>query len=158
VKLTAIMAAVSDALADWVQTNKGELRVADDPTSPFVLLAGTSFKGLIVVLAFADATPTGGSVLASQMRELALDVYVGHPLNLYADPGAWLCRDDHPHGSKSLLTLMDELCEELFAIEFEETDTATAIAEDMGITSVSLPDGVPLRAFKQRVKWTVRVG
>jgi hypothetical protein len=158
VKIKDLIAAVAESLQTWVASNKGDLRIADDPTDPYILLAGSGFKGLVVVLSFADALPAGGSTLASQMREVALEVFVGHPIDMRADPGAWLFKDAPAHGQKALLTHMDELCDELFAIEFEEPSTATAVAEDMGMTSVSLPDGVPLRAYKQRVKWTVRVG
>jgi hypothetical protein len=159
VKLTAVMAASAQVVKAWVNTNHGEFRVADDPTDPYVLLAAGSFKSFVVVLAFAAASQTGGNVLANEMQEVVLEAFLGRAIDLRADPGAWLYKDAAAAGPKALLTLLDELRAELFGIEFaEDEDTETASAENMGVTPVSLPDGTPLRAYMQKVKWTVRVG
>lgn len=157
--LTALMAAVAGVAKTWADTAKGEFRVAEDPTDPYVLLAAGSFKSFVVVLAFADATPVGGNVLAAEMQDVVLDVFIGRAIDLRADPGAWLYKDAAGSGPKALLTLLEELRAELFGVEFEtDDDTELATAQNMGVTSVSLPDGTPLRAYRQQIKWTVRVG
>lgn len=158
-KLTAVMGVVAGVVKAWADTSKGEFRVAEDPTDPYVMLAAGSFKSFVVVLAFSDAPQTGGNVLAAEMQEVLLDVFLGRAIDLRADPGAWLYKDASGSGPKALLTLLDELRAELFAIEFsEDEDTEAASAENMGLASVALPDGTPLRAYRQKVKWTVRVG
>lgn len=158
-KLTAVMASVAQVVKSWADTNRAEFRVAEDPTDPYVLLAAGSFKSFVVVLAFAEATQAGGNVLAAEMQEIALDVFLGRSIDLRADPGAWLYKDAAGSGPKALLTLLDELRDELFSIAFSEDEaTEAAEAENMGLSSVALPDGTPLRAYRQKVKWTVRVG
>lgn len=157
--LTANVAAVAAIVKAWTDAAKGEFRVAEDPTDPYVLLASGSFKSFIVVLAFADAAPAGGNVIAAEMQDVVLDIFIGRAIDLRADPGAWLYKDAADSGPEALLTLLDEMRAEVLDIEFAtDNDTETATAQNMGVTSVSLPDGTPLRAYRQQVKWTVRVG
>ena len=158
-KLALFLAAIAQPLQEWTRANRGEFYVAKDPTDPYVMLAGARANSFVVVLSFADAPQTGGDILASEMQNAVADVFVGHPMDLRTDPGAWLFKDQaEGPGAKSLLTLMDEVREVLFEIGFQELNTEPADPQNMGMSSVSLPDGVPLRAYRQQVKWSIRVG
>lgn len=158
-KLTAGMQAVATVVGAWALENKAELRVAEDPTDPYVLLCSGGFKSFVVILNFADAAPTGGSTLAAEMQDMVLEAFIGRSIDLSVNPGAWMYKDAADGKSPALLTLMDSLREELFGIEFgTDENTELATAQNMGLSSVSLPDGTPLRAFRQQVKWTIRVG
>ena len=147
---------LSTDLGAWAREVGGEFVVADNPLQPYVLLSGGLRNTFLVILELSGSTPLNAQDHPHGFRNVRAGVYIGHPLDLRSERDAWLYRDDADR--KSLLTMLDLLCARLFTISFSNGANADdAYCHNVGLDQVTLPNGIPLRAFRQSVEWPLRI-
>jgi len=139
-----------------VETNGGKWFLAQDPTTPFVVLAASAFSGWACILSFTGAQPLGEE-LEGAMNAAECELWIGRPLDLNADPGAWL-KGATGADAKALLARLDLMQQKALTIAFlgEQADRNN-YSRFLGSEAVMMPvTGVPLRAWKFRVAWDMR--
>lgn len=154
--LQAFIAALSADLAAWAASAKGEFVVATDPLEPYVVLAGGMRNTFVAILVLDGADPMNVEEHPHGIEQKKIQIYLGHPLDLRAERDAWLYKDD---GQRlSLLTLLDALRARVFTIVFANGEHRDpGYAHNLGIEPATLPNGVPLRAYKLSVSWPISV-
>ena len=144
-------------LRPTVETNGGKWFLAQDPTTPFVVLAASAFHGWACILSYTGGRPLGEE-LESAMSESEVELWVGRPLDLNADPGAWL-KGATSADATALLARLDLMQDRALTIVFQgEQADRNNYARFLGSEAVMMPvTGVPLRAWKFRVAWDLRL-
>lgn len=155
-RLDQFIAYLAADLDQWTKEQGGQFHVARDPLHPYVILAGAASSGFVVILSYAGGQALNKEQHPHGMRDAAIELFLGHPMDLRSDPGAWLFKNDGT--GDSMLKRMDALQDRVLTICFDNGDRRDkAYAEYGGEESATLPDGTPLRAFKLRVSWPIPI-
>ena len=148
---------LADDLRPLVEADGGKWFLAQDPTAPYVVLAASAFAGWACILSYTGHRPLGDE-LESAMSESEVEIWVGRPLDLNADPGAWL-KGATGADATALLARLDAMQKAALTIVFKgESSDRDNYARFLGDEAVMMPvTGVPLRAWKFRVAWDLRL-
>ena len=140
-----------------VEANGGKWFLAQDPAAPYVVLAASAFAGWACLLSYSGDRPLGEELEAA-MSEVEVELWVGRPLDLNADPGAWL-RGATGTDATALLARLDLMQAKALTIVFKgEGADRNHYARFLGNEPVMMPvTGVPLRAWKLRIAWDQRL-
>jgi len=147
-KLTAALVRV---LAEWARQQPGNMTVhrATDPWNAVELLCQgpTDYR---VVVEYAGDEPQGDGPF-SLISEHRWDVYLAVPLGLHADPAHVLT-----HGTPArpaLLRMLDELKAFCLCLRWPE-ELTESLMKYGGSEGATLPDGLPLAAYRMRLLLT----
>lgn len=143
-------------IESWTKENGGQFFVARDPLHPYVILAGANSSTFVVILSYVGGQPLNGDQHPHGMRSAKVEVFIGHPMDLRSDPGAWLFKNDGT--GESILKRIDALQDHVLTIAFDNGEKRDkAYAEYGGEEAATLPDGTPLRAYKFPVAWPIPI-
>lgn len=143
-----IVAAVDADLRRFAETRPGvraRVATATDPWHVLELLT-TGPQGRLLVLFWAGDS-NASEFPQAPIPKHALEIYVGHNLGLALDPGKVLTQgtEDRP----GLLRFLWEVRRRVRGLMLDPIQTST-LFEYQGTDPVSLPNGVPLAAYKAR--------
>ena len=147
-KLTAGFARM---LGEWARLQPGRMSVhrATDPWNAVELLCQGP-QDFRLVLVYDGDQPRGEDPF-SLLCEHRWDLYITMPLGLHADPAAVLTQGTPRR--PALLRMLDELRAFCLALRWPEELTDTLMRYG-GSESATLPDGLPLAAYKLRFTLT----
>ena len=148
-----ILIAVEKDLKRFAESQPGvraRVQTATDPWHVLELLATGPNGRLIVVNWDGDTNISEFPQVA--INEERLEVIVGHNLGLTSDPGATLTRgtEERP----GLMRFMYEVRQRVRRLTLDPENTSTCF-EYKGTEPMTMPDGIPLAAFKARFEITV---
>lgn len=147
-KLTA---ALHRVLKEWAKNQTGNMQVhrATDPWNAVELLCqGPTEYRIIVVYAGDGEEGDGPFSLISEQR---WDVYISFPLGLHIDPASVLTNGSPSRAA--MLRMLDELKAFCLALRWPEELTETLMKYG-GTEPATLPDGLPMAAYRMRLKLT----
>jgi hypothetical protein len=155
-RLDDFMAKLSGDLEKWTVEQGGKFHVARDPLHPYVILAGGAYATFVVILSYVGGKKQGGDEHPHAMRSAAVEVFIGHPVDLRSDPTAWLFKNDGQ--SESMLKQLNDLAARLLTIVFSNGErNDAAYAEYEGEEQATLPNGTPLKAYKLTASWPLTI-
>lgn len=155
-RLDEFMAYLAPPIEAWTKEHGGQFRVATDPLHPYVLLAGSNASIFLVILSYSGGQPLNTEQHPHGMRMAKVELFLGHPMDLRSEPGAWLFKSDGV--SESILKRLDSLQARLLTICFDNGERHDkSYAEYGGEEPATLPDGTPLRAFKCTASWPIPI-
>jgi len=151
-RLDEILEALRADLEPWVKTKRGQLSIALDPWNVLELLVNGP-QGFQVILHWGGDDATGDQP-AEPLADNTLEVIVGYNLGLNARPDLALVKNlpERP----SLLKLVNDVRARVLSYVFPP-DVTMQTPEYAGCKPVTLPEGIPLAAYKFQVKLTALV-
>lgn len=151
-RIDEMVSALQADFATWVAGVKGKLSIARDPWNVLEILCEGP-QGLQVILHWNGDEPAG-DLSQDPLSNNALEVIVGYNLGLNAqqDDALIVNRTNRP----SLLKFVTDARARLLTYKFAE-DVTEQFLEYAGTEPVTLPDGMPLAAYRIRARLTARV-
>lgn len=154
--LQAFIQTLKSELDGWARSAGGELVVATDPLEPYVVLAGGLRNTFVAILVLDGSDQMNVEQHPHGMEQKKIQIYLGHPLDLRAERDAWLYKDDISR--RSLLNLLDSLRDHVFTIVLANGENRDdGFAHNLGTEAATLPNGIPLRAYKITVSWPTSI-
>ena len=151
-RIDEIVAAMQADLLPWVTTQKGKLSIAKDLWNVLEILCQGP-QGLQVIVAWAGDSEEGGQD-QEPLSTNNLEVVIGYNLGLDAAPDAGLVKSTVAR--PSLLKLVDDLRAHVLTLQFPEDETSQFLAYG-GTVPVTMPNGIPLAAYRIRTRLTTKV-
>lgn len=151
-RIDQILQAVAVDLNDLAKAKSATVAIAEDLFHVIdILVNGPAGFQLIVSWGGDDAV---GEQPGHPLAETIIDITVGFNPGLGIQPGNALVKNTATRDS--LLKLINDVRARALTLQFPETETSQ-IPEYSGCRPVSLPDGIPLKAYKFSIKLTAAV-
>ena len=155
-RIDQILEAVKNDLDDWAATLEQKVRisVARDPLHALeCLVAGPA--GIVLVLHWAGDDNNDAGAQKSFRGLNRIELSVGYNLGLKSpkDEAIWKTTESRP----SLLKLVDQARSRLLSIHYPANETGQYF-KYIGCEPVTMPDGMPLAAFRLSVALSAVIG